>query len=855
MQDFWKPYGLIAVSENEQPIELKDVQITCSVLNLTSNVTTKFTYKNQHLQQVQGSFVFPLEDVAVYDFEAEVDGRKIVAKCRPRAEAKTTYDEAVASGHAAFLAEQEEHCEDVFQMSIGNIPPNGTVIIQLKYVGHLQCENTDGNGSSKSQAVFTLPSVINPRYSPADSAIKSEFEPFAKAVSMNSCTYSLSFEAILLMPEDITVVRSERDTYSVEFSTEGRKSAKVKLTSTFKPDHDLQMVIQMSGQLSSFGICEPGDPGQMGILGKDCLMAQFMPNFSEFEDIQEQRNEVYFVVDRSGSMSGSNIQHASSSLLLFLKSLPAGCRFQIIGFGSGHDCLFQEPTDYNETSLERALQYQREMTANMGGTEVLPALKTAFDSPLSGQGWYKQIVFLTDGDVSNADEVIGLVSSNVDKGRLFAIGIGEGCSTNLVSGVARAGRGMAAFIRDNAQMHGAVMKILKEALQPRASEISVKWSVTKKNASGTANPVNVISIPTKVPPVFAGRFLTMYGILPEENRFAELSGEVVLEYEILGTKYSLRIDMASVQLHQSQPDKTDVPIHRLAGKCQMTELSDKYKAESMRDPEKSKSDEAKSLRSQIEQLSCAINVLSIFTGLVGVDPVKQEIPAEAPAPPPMFCESFGRIPAPCGGGIGGFGAMPRFALFNCSSMARPAANICIPQSLSQSVVFPAAPPIPNTNGGVNFEDACVPESLSQSVVPPAAPPTRGTTGGVNFGEKKIVESPLLRLVELQNIAGFWNLVEDLAKCINMSLDSLQKSQPKTWSASCTQAVTDRIWATALVLAYLHSKLSASVDEWELVGKKAKAWLIQQASMFEKSPPTTKKLVEGLIEQAKLVVNK
>ncbi|CAL8070795.1 unnamed protein product [Calicophoron daubneyi] len=788
---------------------------------------------------------YRLKDVAVYDFEAEVDGRKIVAKCRPRAEAKTTYDEAVASGHAAFLAEQEEHCEDVFQMSIGNIPPNGTVIIQLKYVGHLQCENTDGNGSSKSQAVFTLPSVINPRYSPADSAIKSEFEPFAKAVSMNSCTYSLSFEAILLMPEDITVVRSERDTYSVEFSTEGRKSAKVKLTSTFKPDHDLQMVIQMSGQLSSFGICEPGDPGQMGILGKDCLMAQFMPNFSEFEDIQEQRNEVYFVVDRSGSMSGSNIQHASSSLLLFLKSLPAGCRFQIIGFGSGHDCLFQEPTDYNETSLERALQYQREMTANMGGTEVLPALKTAFDSPLSGQGWYKQIVFLTDGDVSNADEVIGLVSANVDKGRLFAIGIGEGCSTNLVSGVARAGRGMAAFIRDNAQMHGAVMKILKEALQPRASEISVKWSVTKKNASGTASPVNVISIPTKVPPVFAGRFLTMYGILPEEGQFAELSGEVVLEYEILGTKYSLRIDMASVQLHQSQPDKTDVPIHRLAGKCQMTELSDKYKAELMRDPEKSKSDEAKSLRSQIEQLSCAINVLSIFTGLVGVDPVKQEIPAEAPAPapapPPMFCRSMPirhymcmAKTAPRVVGSAGFG---------CSNMAASIAGACVRESLPQSAVSREAPLIADATGEVDFEGLDSDEMDSPDFSPSLKK------------EKKSVESPLLKLVELQNIAGFWNLVEDLAKCINLSLDSLQKLQPKTWSASYSQAVTDRVWATALVLAYLHSKLSASLDEWELVGKKAKAWLIQQASMFEKSPPTAKKLVDGLIEQAKLVVNK
>ncbi|KAF5400727.1 hypothetical protein PHET_05793 [Paragonimus heterotremus] len=614
---FEMQYGLLSKDYTEDRIDLKDVKISCVVTSLTTNVHTTFIYFNQFDKSMDAKFVFPLLDVAVYAFEAHVENRVIIAECRPRMEAQTTYDEAVQSGHTAFLAQQDEHCEDIFQMSIGNVPSHATVTIVLKYVGQLCAVNVS---DVESQAVFTLPSVINPRFTPPGTTIKSEYDPFATPSGVNSIPYAISFEASLCMPQDIVDVCSQRDTYSKEIDTADKKRAKVKLVSEFKFDHDLQMVIKMSQPLQSIVICESGDSAKPtgGFLSMDCLLAQFVPDFSQLASQQETRTELVFVVDRSGSMHGQRITSAAESLLLFLKALPVGCRFQIIGFGSHHEPLFPQPDDYNERTLENALQYQQSMSANMGGTDVLPALREAFDAPLTGQGWYRQIIFLTDGEVTNADEVIGLVGANVHKARVFTIGIQTGASSQLIASVARVGHGVSAIVSDDTQLRGVVMKILGAALQPRAGEIKVCWNLKRSDKL-----VDVISVPTQIPPVYHKQAINAYGFIPAGN-LNGLNGSVSLEYDILGQKLTTLLDVSTVQKMLSSVS-ADAPLHRLAGKCQLTELGDKYKTGLMNN--KPKDDpEIKTLRDQIEKISCAINVISPVTSMVGVDPVKPDQP-------------------------------------------------------------------------------------------------------------------------------------------------------------------------------------------------------------------------------------
>ncbi|XP_063857438.1 von Willebrand factor A domain-containing protein 5A-like [Scylla paramamosain] len=72
----------------------------------------------------------------------------------------------------------------------------------------------------------------------------------------------------------------------------------------------------------------------------DLLMLNLFPEVPT--NSYSSRNEIIFVIDRSGSMHGEKIESARATLLLFLKSLPLGCLFNIVSFGSSFSVLFKK---------------------------------------------------------------------------------------------------------------------------------------------------------------------------------------------------------------------------------------------------------------------------------------------------------------------------------------------------------------------------------------------------------------------------------------------------------------------------------------------------------------------------------
>ncbi len=190
--------------------------------------------------------------------------------------------------------------------------------------------------------------------------------------------------------------------------------------------------------------------------------------------------EVFFLIDRSGSMGDSKdgakkrIVQAKEAMSIFLSSLPEGSKFQIIGFGSRYSLLFNNGSQpLNEKTLKQANEHVARLQADMGGTALLEPLEVALEEVASSE--FPRIIFvLTDGNVENTEEVLKLVRTQAKTTRCFAIGLGADADEKLVNGLAKAGRGLADFVSDDATGNLSLQTVVVRQL---ARALEVRWEV------------------------------------------------------------------------------------------------------------------------------------------------------------------------------------------------------------------------------------------------------------------------------------------------------------------------------------------------------------------------------------------
>jgi hypothetical protein len=127
-------------------------------------------------------------------------------------------------------------------------------------------------------------------------------------------------------------------------------------------------------------------------------------------------SEFLFVIDCSGSMSGSNIQSAAETLITCVRSLPSGSYFNIIAFGSHFRQLFHASEMYSKYAIERAVGFANQLQASLGGTDLLPPLQWIFKRACCGT-LPRQLFIVTDGGVTNTQQVLKLIRRNRHKAR------------------------------------------------------------------------------------------------------------------------------------------------------------------------------------------------------------------------------------------------------------------------------------------------------------------------------------------------------------------------------------------------------------------------------------------------------
>ncbi|XP_061916049.1 von Willebrand factor A domain-containing protein 5A-like isoform X2 [Entelurus aequoreus] len=781
------------LTNNREPVPLKGIEVALEVKDHVATVVSTLHYDNKEDKAIEAVFVFPLPgDAAVCHFSAKVGQTEIVAEVKEKQEAREEYDDALSSGQQAFLLEESEQSSDIFSLSVGSLPPGESASIRLEYIIELAVQADDA-------LRFCLPAVLNPRYQPQGSEGGGVQ---VTSVPASQVPYSLSFSARVSSPRQVSKIDSNCSLEPLQYLNAEQSQAVVKLAAGHKFDRDVELLIYYQDAHQPAAVVEAGQvsakPGTL--MGDAVVMLSVYPEFPQaVMSSLASSGEFVFLLDRSGSMSGTRISSARDTLLLLLKSLPMGCYFNIYSFGSSFEHIFPTSVEYSEKTMEEALKKVKEMQANLGGTEILQPLKHIYNQPcIPSQP--RQLFVFTDGEVGNTKEVTSLVKKNSTSHRCFSFGIGEGASTALINGMAKEGGGHAQFITGADRMQPKVMQTLQFALQPAVEDISVTWDLPQG--------VTAIVLSPPLTAIFQGQRSLIYAQLTGQSSEAK-DCFVTVKYNLAGHPTQNQIPFTL------QPtEETGLTIHRLSARTVIRSLeTEKNNYDLMPFMEREdKKEEEDGVKQKVVELSVQSGVSSSHTAFIAVHkgessttqgPLLRQI-----IPVPSFRNMLSS-PIACSMPLRMYGLSSH--LGDCDSMQMKMENADHCDSMQMKLEIADQ----NHKGGI-FHSL---KRWMRSSKKKSAPSMRNSAD--SCVEKTLASSsptdPLLQLVSLQKASGSWELKPTLAAVLGKTSKEVEKLKPAS--------ANENVWATILALVWLHGFKSDAEVEWKLLARKAASWLL------------------------------
>ncbi len=429
------------------------------------------------------------------------DGRVIEAKLREREDARLAYDEAIASGRRAAIAEEER--PDVFTMRVGNILPGERVSVELTLVNSLTYE--------VGEATFRFPLVVAPRYIPgralADAAVGDGYADDTDAVPDASRItppvllpgfphpVRLTIE-VGIDPAGLTLSEVRSSLHAVS-TDDGR--IRIQPGERANRDFVLRLRYGAEGVTDSL-VLVPDTDGDEGT-----YQLTVLPPVSS---APPHPRDLVLVLDRSGSMSGWKMVTARRAAARIIDTLTGADRFAVLTFDDGIDRPAGLPdglAEANDRNRYRAVEHLARVDAR-GGTELAAPLRQALallSGPHNGEARDAVVILVTDGQVGNEDQLLRELSSDVQRVQLHTVGIDQAVNAGLLRRLASVGGGRCELVESEDRLDEAMHAIHRRIGAPLAYSLTLR-------AEGLATIEDSAS-PARIPDLFPGVPLVMSG--------------------------------------------------------------------------------------------------------------------------------------------------------------------------------------------------------------------------------------------------------------------------------------------------------------------------------------------------------
>jgi Ca-activated chloride channel family protein len=403
-------FGLVAWLEQTQiHLPLKAIECRFETSGAAVDVQIDQIFHQSAGRPLDVTYSFPLPSkAAAYRCEMIVNGRTIRAKVMEQEAAREIARQKKAEGRRTALVEMER--ENLFTLSLGNVQPGDIIVIRFAYVEELD--------AWKDELALQIPFNPGVRYVPGKPLLRlnsargaaddtdqvpdasrisppriDQMHPDAAWLSLSGRLAGCDVDLCSISsPTHPTAVRPVGNTFEIFLpinSAVPDRDFVLRWRSASRPD--LQSIAWISSDREeTYALIELKAP-------------EDAPTVREGSDL-------YFLVDRSGSMAGEKWARTADALTAFVKAITEHDRVWITFFESDHRDFAERPLGRDALLRDPNFQSLARLGTG-GGTELLPALRHVLGIHQRFSARRRShIILITDGQVANEEAVLKEVS-------------------------------------------------------------------------------------------------------------------------------------------------------------------------------------------------------------------------------------------------------------------------------------------------------------------------------------------------------------------------------------------------------------------------------------------------------------
>ena len=447
-----------------------NVEIDSKVNEIFAKTIVTQKFKNESENPIELKIYFFKNDNLVFSsFSAKIgDSITVKSKVIKKEKAETKYTDSIASGNTAIYVMEDPENSQKLIINMGNIPANEEVIFISEYLQYVETSKSYEFEMFRNLPIFKGKSEIYQNQS-----LEGEKEIMMEELKINEENY----------------LNEDKNNYLISYKICNLPSFSEYNRHNYIPSSKIYFELDLNQNLY-----EPLIYCQKSLLNNNEL--NYIINYSNKMKISNKDSMIIkpalfiFLIDQSGSMSGSEIKIASEGLKLFLQSLPPKSYYQIIGFGSSYKAYDEMPKAYIQQNISQSMTIINNLKADLGGTDIYTPLKYVYDSHEVHDkiNLPRNIFLLTDGEIDNKKQTLDLIYKNSSKYSIYSIGIGRNYDKDLIKNAGIIGKGGYNFCEDLGQINTIIVNEINKSISSFYSNINIKTSLDSENMVNNSIP-------------------------------------------------------------------------------------------------------------------------------------------------------------------------------------------------------------------------------------------------------------------------------------------------------------------------------------------------------------------------------